>query len=95
VAKSEGRKSLRDINIDRRIILKSFLKKYNGRAWTGFIWLRIRDHWRSFVKRVINGPFYSKKCGEFMKNYLLLKKDSASRSRDLGVSYRLCWRAGC
>jgi hypothetical protein len=41
VAKSEGRKSLKDISIDRRIILKSFLKKCNGRAWTGFIWLRI------------------------------------------------------
>jgi hypothetical protein len=41
VAKSEGRKSLKDVSIDRRIILKRFLKKYNGREWTGFIWLRI------------------------------------------------------
>jgi hypothetical protein len=23
------------------MILKRFLKKYNGRAWIGFIWLRI------------------------------------------------------
>jgi len=29
-----------------------------------------------------------------MKNYLLLKKDSASRIVDLGVSYRWCWGAG-
>jgi len=50
-----------------------------------------------FVKRVINGPLDSQKCGEFfefVKNYRLLKKDSASRSRDLGVSYRLFWTAG-
>jgi hypothetical protein len=41
VAKSEGRNFFKDVGIDRRIILKRFLKKYNGRAWTGFIWLRI------------------------------------------------------
>jgi hypothetical protein len=27
--------------VDGRIILKWILKKYDVRAWTGFIWLRI------------------------------------------------------
>jgi hypothetical protein len=31
---------LKDVGIDGRILLKWFLKKYNVRAWTGFIWLR-------------------------------------------------------
>jgi hypothetical protein len=29
-----------DLGLDGRIILKLILKKYVGRAWTGFIWLR-------------------------------------------------------
>jgi len=33
---------LEDLVLDVRIILKWNLKKYNRRAWTGFIWLRIR-----------------------------------------------------
>jgi hypothetical protein len=33
------RNHLDDLNIDRRIILKGMLKKYDGRAWTGLIWL--------------------------------------------------------
>jgi hypothetical protein len=32
---------LEDPGVDRRIILKSIFKKWDGRAWTGLIWLRI------------------------------------------------------
>ena len=40
MAKSEGRKFLKNVSTDRSIILKRFLKEY-VKAWTGFIWLRI------------------------------------------------------
>jgi hypothetical protein len=31
-----------DLGIDGMITLKLILKKWDGRAWTGLIWLRIR-----------------------------------------------------
>ena len=38
----EGKRShFKDLGIDGRIILNGFLKKWDGRAWTGFIWLGI------------------------------------------------------
>jgi hypothetical protein len=30
-----------DLSVDGRIILKYIFKKYRGKTWTGFIWLRI------------------------------------------------------
>jgi hypothetical protein len=32
---------LEDLRIDGRLMLKLILKKYDGRAWTGFNWFRI------------------------------------------------------
>jgi hypothetical protein len=32
---------LKDPGVDGRIILKLIFKKWNGRVWTGLIWLRI------------------------------------------------------
>jgi len=29
------------VGLDGKIILKYVLKKWNGKAWTGFIWIRI------------------------------------------------------
>jgi hypothetical protein len=35
------RNYLEDLNVCGSIILKWIIKKYGGRTWTGFIWLRI------------------------------------------------------
>jgi hypothetical protein len=32
---------LEDIGVDRRIILKLIFKKWDVKAWTGLLWLRI------------------------------------------------------
>ena len=32
---------LKDLGVDGRIIFKWMFKKWNGEAWTGFIWMRI------------------------------------------------------
>jgi hypothetical protein len=39
--KPEERTPLRRIYLDGRVILKWILDIYDGRVWTGFIWLRI------------------------------------------------------
>jgi len=44
--------SFGDLNVDWGIILNWILKKYVGRGWSGFIWLK--DQWRSLVNRTMN-----------------------------------------
>jgi hypothetical protein len=41
VRRPEERDHLEDTGVDGWIILKFFLKKRDGEAWTGLIWLRI------------------------------------------------------
>jgi hypothetical protein len=41
-----------NLSVERMIILKSIFKKWNGEAWTVFIWLK--DRWRARVNVVIN-----------------------------------------
>ena len=41
VGKPEERGHLEGLGIEERIILKWMLKKQDGKAWTGLLWLRI------------------------------------------------------
>jgi hypothetical protein len=49
-----------------RIILKLIFKKWDGRAWTGWIWLRIGTGQASGACECINKPAGFIKCGEFL-----------------------------
>jgi hypothetical protein len=37
----KGRNHLGELGVDRRIMLKLILKKYDMRVWTEFNWLRV------------------------------------------------------
>jgi hypothetical protein len=41
VGRPEGRKSLEDPGVDRRILLKWIFKKWDGGTWTRLSWFRI------------------------------------------------------
>jgi hypothetical protein len=41
VGKPEGKEHLEDPDIDGRLILRCIFRKWDGEAWTGFVWLRI------------------------------------------------------
>ena len=42
VWRREGKNHLRGLGLDVRMILQWTLKKFDRRAWTGFVWLHIR-----------------------------------------------------
>jgi hypothetical protein len=42
VGRRRGKNHLVDLGVDGRIILIFILKKWNGEAWTGLTWFRIR-----------------------------------------------------
>jgi hypothetical protein len=41
VGTPKGKSYWEDLCVDGRIILELILRKYSGKAWTGFNWLRI------------------------------------------------------
>jgi len=45
---------LEDPSVDGRIILIWIIRNWDGEAWTGLIWLRIRDRWLALVNAVMN-----------------------------------------
>ena len=47
LGKPEEREHLENLGIDASIILKWILKKEDGRAWTGLIWLKIGTNGRT------------------------------------------------
>jgi hypothetical protein len=54
---------LEDLDADERVIWKRLLKKWDGTAWTGLIWLMIKIKGEHFVHcNSISGPM---KCGKF------------------------------
>jgi hypothetical protein len=56
---------LKDLDIDRRTILKWIFKQWDGDAWTGLIWLR-RGTGGAGACECINEPLDSIKCREFL-----------------------------
>ena len=42
------------LNVDRRIILKLILKKWDGGKWSGLIWLRLGTGGWALVNEVMN-----------------------------------------
>jgi hypothetical protein len=42
MGKPEGKNHLEEPGVDEKIILKWIFRKWDVRAWTGSIWLRIR-----------------------------------------------------
>jgi hypothetical protein len=55
VEEPDGQDDFEDTDAEGRIILKWSFKKYEGRAWTGLIWLN-RDKWPG-VNSIMNLGF--------------------------------------
>jgi hypothetical protein len=48
------RDHVKELGLGGRIILKLIFKKWQGEAWTGFIWLRIGTVSGHFVNATVN-----------------------------------------
>jgi hypothetical protein len=55
------------LGLDGRIILKRIRKKWNEGVWTGLIWLRTRDRWRTRVNAAMKLPWSQELLGMWMK----------------------------
>jgi len=56
---------LEDLVVDGRITLDSILEKYDGKMWTGYIWLMTGTSGRRLCEQG-NEPSCYKKSGEFL-----------------------------
>jgi len=45
---------LEDLVVDGRIILKLIVKKLDGEAWNGLLWLRVWTMWQALANTVMN-----------------------------------------
>jgi hypothetical protein len=61
----KGRDHLVDLGIEELIILKCILEKYGGKAWAGFMFLRIGTSGELFFYHG-NEPSVSIKCRGFL-----------------------------
>lgn len=50
--KCQGKRSLGDVDVERRKILKLVLKEADRRVWNGFIWFRTETAWGSCEQRI-------------------------------------------
>jgi hypothetical protein len=64
VGKPEGKDLLVDPAIEGRTLLRWILRKWNIRAWTGSMWLRIGTV--AGTHECSNEPSGSIKCGQFL-----------------------------
>jgi hypothetical protein len=59
------RDHLKDLGIDRTIILEWILKEIGWEGWAAFIWLRIGTKWQALVNMVMNF-WVPQKMGSFL-----------------------------
>jgi hypothetical protein len=71
----KGRDSSENLGGEERIILKSTLKKYDGRAWTALLWLRVKRS--GGICEDGNEPSGCTKCKKFLdrRTTTLLRKN--------------------